>query len=112
MRPLLALLSALVMVAPVAHAQPVVLKVAHFLPVASAAHSKMIVPWCEKIESESQGQLKCQIYPAMQLGGNPSQLFGQARDGIADIVWTLPGYTPGRFPVSEVFELPFVATTH
>jgi len=112
MRPLLASMFAILISVPAAHAQPVVLKVAHFLPVASAAHSKMIVPWCDKIESESQGQLKCQIYPAMQLGGNPSQLFGQARDGIADIVWTLPGYTPGRFPISEVFELPFVATTH
>lgn len=115
MRPLLASMFCIVIAAaPAAHAQsqPVVLKVAHFLPVASAAHGKMIVPWCEKVESASQGRLKCEIYPAMQLGGNPSQLFGQARDGIADIVWTLPGYTPGRFPISEVFELPFVATTH
>jgi TRAP-type C4-dicarboxylate transport system substrate-binding protein len=28
---------------------------------------------------------------------------------VADIVWTLPGYTPGRFPRIEVFELPFVS---
>ncbi len=45
----------------------------------------------------------------MQLGGTPPQLFDQARDGVVDIVWTLPGYTPGRFPKSEVFELPFMA---
>ena len=45
----------------------------------------------------------------MQLGGTASQLYDQARDGIADIVWTLPGMTPGRFPRIEVFELPFVA---
>ena len=45
----------------------------------------------------------------MQLGGAPPQLFDQARDGVADIVWTLPGNTPGRFPAIEVFELPFVA---
>lgn len=94
---------------PVHAQEKVVLKVAHFLPAVSAAHSKMIVPWCEKIQKESNGGLECQLYPAMQLGGNPSQLFGQARDGIADIVWTLPGYTPGRFPITEVFELPFFA---
>ena len=46
----------------------------------------------------------------MQLGGAPPQLFDQARDGVVDIVWTLPGYTAGRFPRLEVFELPFVAT--
>lgn len=95
-----------------AQAEPLTLKVAHFLPAVSNAHTKVIVPWCEKIATQSQDRLKCQIYPAMQMGGNPGQLFGQARDGIADIVWTLPGYTPGRFPISEVFELPFFSTTH
>ena len=45
----------------------------------------------------------------MQLGGTPPQLYDQAKDGVADIVWTLPGYTAGRFPKSEVFELPFIA---
>lgn len=43
----------------------------------------------------------------MQLGGKPPELYSQAVDGIADIIWTLPGYTPGRFPTTEVFELPF-----
>ncbi|CAM4382045.1 TRAP transporter substrate-binding protein [Kerstersia similis] len=93
-------------------AAPVVLKVAHQLPPVSAAHTTFIVPWCEKIEAESNGDLKCQIYPALQLGGTSAQLFNQVRDGVADIVWTLLGYTPGRFPVSEVFELPFLTTKH
>jgi TRAP-type C4-dicarboxylate transport system substrate-binding protein len=42
------------------------------------------------------------------LGGTPAQLFDQVKDGIADVVWVLPGYTAGRFPLSEVFELPFM----
>lgn len=95
-----------------AHAQEVVLKVAHFLPPMSTMHSKFIVPWCDKIEAESKGRMKCQIYPSMQLGGTPPQLLNQVRDGVADIVWTIPGYTAGRFPISEVFELPFFTTTH
>jgi len=44
----------------------------------------------------------------MQLGGSPQQLFDQARDGVVDFVWTLPAYTAGRFPLIEVFDLPFV----
>ncbi len=91
--------------------QDVVLKVAHFLPPGSTAHAKFITPWCDKIAKESAGKLKCQIYPAMQLGGTPPQLIDQARDGIADIVWTLPGYSAGRFPAIEVFELPFMTKT-
>jgi len=92
-------------------AQEVILKVAHPVPPMAPGHVKMIVPWCEKIEAESHGKMKCQIYPAMQLGGTPPQLLTQVRDGVADIVWTLPGYTAGRFPVSEVFELPFINKT-
>lgn len=94
----------------VAHADDAVtLKVHHFLPPPSTAHAKFIQPWCEKISKESAGRLKCQIFPAMQLGGTPPQLIDQARDGVADIVWTLPGYTAGRFPAIEAFELPFMA---
>lgn len=91
-----------------ASAQEVTLKVAHFLPPGSTAHAKFIAPWCDKINKESGGKLKCQIYPAMQLGGTPPQLIDQVRDGVADIVWTLPGYSAGRFPAIEVFELPFM----
>ena len=43
------------------------------------------------------------------LGGTPVQLYDQARDGVVDIIWTLPGNTAGRFPLMEVFELPFMA---
>jgi TRAP-type C4-dicarboxylate transport system substrate-binding protein len=61
--------------------------------------------------AESNGRLKVDVFPAMQLGGAPPQLYDQARDGVADIVWTLPSYTAGRFPVIEVFELPFMSST-
>lgn len=93
---------------PAAAAQVVTLKVHHFLPTGSTTHARMLVPWCERIERESTGRLRCQIYPSMQLGGTAQQLYDQVRDGVADIVWTLPGYTAGRFPVMEVFELPFM----
>jgi len=94
----------------VARAQDVTtLRMHHFLPAVSNVHRFFLVPWTEKIQRESNGRLRIQIFPAMQLGGAPPQLFDQARDGVADIIWTLPGNTPGRFPRIEVFELPFVA---
>lgn len=111
MRKVLARLAALLALAIAATASaqaPVTLKVHHFLPPGSTTHAKLLVPWCERIEREAAGRLKCQLYPSMQLGGTAPQLFDQARDGIADIVWTLPGYTAGRFPVMEAFELPFL----
>ncbi len=91
-----------------ANAQEVVLKVEHFVGPNATAHVQLLGPWCDKIGKESGGKLKCQIYPAMQLGGTPPQLFDQARDGVVDVVWTIPTYQAGRFVKSEVFELPFL----
>ena len=92
-----------------AFAQEVTLRLHQFLPPQGTVPSKALAPWAKKIEDESKGRIKIQLYPSMQLGGTPPQLYDQARDGVVDIVWTLPGYTPGRFPKSEVFELPFIA---
>ena len=94
-----------------AAAQDVVLKVHHFWPPGAMPPSTILTPWCEKIAKDSGGKMRCQIYPSMQLGGTPANLIDQAKDGVADIVWTLPGYTAGRFPLMEVFELPFMSSS-
>jgi TRAP-type C4-dicarboxylate transport system substrate-binding protein len=62
------------------------------------------------VSRESGGRIRFEGYPAMQLGGTPVQLYDQARDGVVDVVWTLPGNTTNRFPRVEVFELPFIMT--
>ena len=92
----------------VAQAQNVTLRLHQFLPQQGAIPAMAITPWAKKIEAESNGRIKIQLFHAMSMGGTPPQLFDQARDGVADIVWTVLGYTPGRFNKSEVFELPFM----
>jgi TRAP-type C4-dicarboxylate transport system substrate-binding protein len=84
------------------------LKVAHFLPSTSNAQVNIIEPWCEQLRQESNDRLKCQLYPSMQLGGTPAKLADMARNGVADIVWTAPAYSAGKFPRVEVLELPFM----
>ena len=106
LRALLALAGALG--ASLALAQEVTLKVHHFWPPGAMPPSKILQPWCDKVAADSGNKLKCQIFPAMQLGGTPAQLIDQAKDGVVDIAFTLPGYTAGRFPIMEVFELPFM----
>ena len=91
-----------------ASAEEIVLRLHTFNSPKSIAVRLFLQPWAEEIEERSEGRVAVQVFPAMQLGGKPSDLYGQARDGVVDIVWTLPGYTPGRFPLTEVFELPFV----
>ena len=91
-----------------ARAAEVTLRMHHFLPAMSNSQTYFLKPWAERVEQASGGRIAIQIFPSMQLGGAPPQLYDQARDGVVDIVWALPGYTPGRFPKIEVFELPFV----
>jgi TRAP-type transport system periplasmic protein len=91
------------------HAQQTfTLKFHTFMSPQSNVWLSMHKPWMEKVEKESGGRIKFEAYPAMQLGGTPVQLYDQAKDGVVDIVWTLPGNTAGRFPRIEVFELPFM----
>jgi len=68
----------------------------------------MLEPWAARVEELSGGRVDIEIFPAMTLGGRPPELVSQARDGVVDLVWTVNGYTPGLFPRTEVFELPFV----
>ena len=91
-----------------AQGQVVSLKIHHPLPVSSTVHQQVLLPWCERIATQSSERLRCQIFPSMQLGGTVPQLIDQVEDGVVDIIWTLPGYSPGRFPRTEVFELPFM----
>jgi TRAP-type C4-dicarboxylate transport system substrate-binding protein len=94
-----------------AWAADVTLKVHHFLPPKANTQTRVIEPWAKQIEDASGGRIAVEIYPAMQLGGKPPQLIDQVRDGVVDVVWTLPAYTPGRYPTVAVFELPFMVST-
>jgi TRAP-type C4-dicarboxylate transport system substrate-binding protein len=78
-----------------------------FVPPMSASF-KNVTWWAQQVEKKSGGRIKIKLFPSRQLGGKPSELYDQARRGFVDLVYSLPGYSPGRFPRSEVIELPFV----
>ena len=92
-------------------AQDVTLKFHHIWNPQAMASVNVITPWCNKVAAESNNRLKCQILPAMSGGGTPPQLVDRVKDGVDDLVITLPGYTAGRFPSTEVFELPFMTNS-
>ena len=94
-----------------AMAQEVTLKLHHIWPPQAMAPVRVIGPWCEKIAAESANRMKCQLLPAMSGGGTPAQLVDRIKDGVDDLTVTLPGYTAGRFPMMEVFELPFMTNS-
>jgi C4-dicarboxylate-binding protein DctP len=93
-----------------AQAQEVTLTLHQFLPAQANVPKLVLDVWADNVERDSGGRIKIDRYPSMQLGGSPPELMDQAIDGVADIVWTVVGYTPGRYPSTEVFELPFMMT--
>ena len=101
-----ALAAAIALAAGTARAQTIVLKLSHFVPPQHTFH-KWVTGWAEKIEKESGGRLKFEIYPNGQLVGPPNRQLDAARNGIVDIAWVLHGVTPGRYPMTELANLPF-----
>jgi TRAP-type C4-dicarboxylate transport system substrate-binding protein len=98
------------LMATTAMAQDVTLRMHQFLPPQANVPKLVLDVWADNVEKSSGGAIKVERYPSMQLGGSPPELMDQAIDGVADIVWTVVGYTPGRYPSTEVFELPFMMT--
>ena len=94
----------------VVNAQTIELKFAHAFSPKHTLQAKVFEPWAEKISKLTNGKVKVTFYPGGALGKAPD-LYGLAEKGIADIVYTLHDYTPGRFPMTTVFELPFMITS-
>lgn len=105
-----ALAAVMVLGAGTAFGQEVTLKFQHFVSPASANPTYFMEPWARKIEEDSNGRIKVELYPFMQLGGVASEMYDQIADGIVDGGWVIPGYEPGRFPETEAMELPFMVT--
>ena len=93
-----------------AWAQEVTLRLHQFLPPPAPVPAQILKPWAAGVEEASGGRIKIEHFDAMSLGGRPPELMDQARDGVVDMSMTVVGYTPGRFPRTEVFELPFMMT--
>ena len=100
-------LAMLAAVAGPAVAQTTVLKYSNWLPAGQAMRVEVIEPWLAEIDKVTQGRVKVETLPKV-VGTVPAQ-FDVARDGQADLVVFIPGYTPNRFDVLEVLQLPFMS---
>ncbi len=104
----LAALAAVMLTTPAMAAPEVTLRFQHYISAKGNVPTGFMEPWIEKVEKESGGRIKIELYPAMQLGGKATALYDQIRDGVIDGGWAVPAYTPGRFPEVEALELPFM----
>lgn len=94
-------------VATAAHSETT-LRMSHFWPGASAINKDIFEAWAKTIEEESNGELRVQNFPSQTLS-KADDTYEATVKGIADIGITAQGYTAGRFPLSQIVELPGVA---
>lgn len=91
-------------IATIAGAQE--LRLSTFVAPVHVIYREILTPWSQEIAKATNGEVKVTLYPSMQLGGKPPELFRQAKEGVVDLVFTLPGYTSPAFPRTQMIELP------
>jgi TRAP-type C4-dicarboxylate transport system substrate-binding protein len=103
-----AIAAALVLAATAASAQdkPVALRLSHWVP-PSHPLQKALEDWGASIAKASNGTITSTVFPSQQLG-KAFDHYDMARDGIADVTYVSPGYQPGRFPIIDAGNLPFM----
>jgi TRAP-type C4-dicarboxylate transport system substrate-binding protein len=87
-----------------AFAQTTVLRIHSWASPKHLINVDVIPVWCADVEQGTQGRVKCDVsYPP---NAAPPGMFDRAGAGVADVTWGLPSYSPGRFLLTEVAELP------
>lgn len=87
-----------------------VLRFSHFMTATDDLNQQIFEPWAKKIEEDSKGRLKVEIYPSATLS-KPGVTYEAAAKGTVDIGMQAHGYTAGRFPLSQIVELPGISNT-
>lgn len=82
------------------------LKWAVFTPDSEMTFRTVMKPFAEAVQRETNNAVVIDLFPNGALGRNPGQQPQMLIDGVADIAWVIPSYSPGRFPDTEVLELP------
>jgi len=91
-------------------AGPIELKMSHFMSEKHPMHAKVMAPFAEEVEKATEGRVKITIYSGGALG-KPTDQYDSAVTGVTDIAFGLHGYTPGKFPLTSVVELPNLVTS-
>ncbi|MBW2610340.1 MAG: TRAP transporter substrate-binding protein [Deltaproteobacteria bacterium] len=79
-------------------------------PSAESSQKYLLIPIAKEIEKVTDGRVKITVHTSGALG-KAQDHFDMASSGIADIALSVQAYTAGRFPLSSVVELPFLANT-
>jgi TRAP-type transport system periplasmic protein len=90
-----------------AHAQTVLTASSWLPPTHTLSETQKA--WCAQVEAKTAGKFKCNVLPRA-VAGAPAT-FDAVRNGLADLSFTVHGYTPGRFETTKIAEFPFLGNT-
>lgn len=90
-----------------AGAQTTTIRVGNWLPMHHLIVKGIIVPWSEAIERESNGTLKFEVMSSSV--GRPPEYFDFVKNGIVDAGYGVSGHNSGRFPMTQIMDLPFMS---
>lgn len=85
--------------------KPIKLKLAHLFPGTHPIEVDVFQPWAKDIEEATNGQVTVTTYPGNTLLP-PDQVYDGVVEGVADMGMSFFSYTPGRFPIMQMIELP------
>ncbi|MBW1673423.1 MAG: TRAP transporter substrate-binding protein [Deltaproteobacteria bacterium] len=77
------------------------------IPPKAAPYPHAFLPWAKEIENRTNGQVKIKFYLSQTLVKSRDS-YDAVVNGIADISWVYFSWTPGRFPLSSVMDLPYL----
>jgi len=79
------------------------MRVASWLPPTHPQNAVVLDTWGKWIDEATEGRVKMVIEYGM---GHPKTMFDLVEDGVVDASWSVHGYIPGRFKLTESVELP------
>ncbi|MEZ5721815.1 MAG: TRAP transporter substrate-binding protein [Paracoccaceae bacterium] len=89
-------------------AQATELKLADFQPATHPYVEKVYAPFADEIAAATNGDVTVTVFMGGELGPGPAEQYNRAVNGVADIAFSLPGYTAANFPKTLLTELPGV----
>jgi len=92
---------------PAADFKPVEFNLCNFMAPMHPLNAKILIPWAEEVEKQTDGRVKIFVYPANELVAADKN-YDAVVSGVIDIGLTLPAYTPGYFPLTSILEFPFM----
>lgn len=87
-------------------AEPIKLKLAFFSSDRSALYTVMIKPFVDAVNAETKALINIEVFFGGALGDSQAKQAQLVADGVADLAYVVPGYTPERFTDTAVIQMP------